>query len=84
MLLSANSTELSEDQVTQPEVFLNVAEVRLLQLEKAYRPMLVTPLPIVTEVKLLQPEQAEDPILDSESGIVSVVLLLLHGIGIFP
>ena len=77
MLLFSKLPELSEvEPALQPEVFLNVAEVRLLQLEKAFRPMLVTPLPNVTEVKPLQPEKAKSPMLVTESGIVIEVKLL--------
>ena len=59
MYSSARLPELSEvEPALQPEVFLNVAEVRLLQLLKAANPMLVTESGIVTEVRLLQPEKA--------------------------
>lgn len=71
MLLFAKLPELSEVQVDQPEVFLNVAEVRLLQLLKAYIPMLLTPVPIVTDCKPLQCEKALFPMLVTPSPIVT-------------
>ena len=77
MYSSARLPELSEvEPALQPEVFLNVAEVRLLQPEKAQSPMLVTPLPIVTDCKLLQYWKAKFPMLVTESGIVTEVKLL--------
>ena len=46
---------VEEDAHHHPFGFANVTDVRLLQLQNADSPMLVTPLPIVTDVRLLQP-----------------------------
>ena len=53
-----------------------VTSLKLLQLENAELPILVTESGIVTPVKLLQPMNAELPILVTESGIVTPVKLL--------
>ena len=47
--------------------------VRLVQLWKAARPMLITPLPIVILVSLVQLEKAPSPIFVTLSGIVTLV-----------
>ena len=53
-----------------------VTEVRLLQLLKAYSPMLVTDSGMVTEVRLVQLSNVEPSILVTASGMVMEVKLL--------
>ena len=48
-------------------------DVKSEQPEKAYFPMLVTELPIVTLVRPEQPEKAERPMLVTEFGMVTLV-----------
>ena len=55
-----------------------VMEVKPLQLEKAYLPMLVTLFGMVTEVKPLQPEKAPSPMLVTLFGMVTEVAHGLH------
>ena len=50
-----------------------VMEVRLVQWENAYSPMLVTPSGMVMEVRLVQLENAQLPMLVTLSGMVMEV-----------
>ncbi len=64
-----------EPMLVNCELSPNVTLVKLLQLENASLPMLVTPLGISMLVKLLQPENAESPILSPPVIITSFKLV---------
>ena len=73
--LKTPSSQITPSTKSGGVLLSKVIEVRSEQPEKAFSPMAVTELGIVTEVRLTQSEKADSPILVTELGIVTEVRL---------